>query len=71
MSTLRPIVVCRPILERSTFRKLYWNGQEAERGDRKAGKEAAKDAWQEMAGAQVGIVMVETGLSSRCTVNRM
>lgn len=41
------------------FRRMYWGGHEAERGDREARKKAAEDAGQEMAGAQMGIMVVE------------
>lgn len=59
MSSFWPIVVCQPVLVKSTFEKMDWSGQEAERGDGKAGREAAGDARQEVAGVQTGTVMVE------------
>lgn len=57
------MVVRQLVLGKSTFEEMDWSGQEAERGDGKAGREAAGDARQEVAGVHMGTVMLERGVS--------
>lgn len=59
MGSLWSIVVCQPVLERSALEGWIVVDKRLRQGDREATKEAAKNLRQDMAGTQMGVVVVE------------